>query len=524
MKRKITALLSILTVLMLGGCGEKTVDKVNDVSADTTLNEITITEEITEITLSETETADTSETTVNIVSETVQHIETTTIQTEKVPVISETTVETTAENVTETKMTSDTSAKVSEEEQTKENEAVKIPVLTVSNEGISTNNLSWTATDGAESYIIYLLNEETGEFEKYSEVGGISCKDINLEPDTKYTYAVRAVYSDGDLSEMSEPVSIYTCNKRGGFVQGNYIYYSVNDDNGKKHSMARSDRNGKNPERVFSYDDYGVWIMAGEKNFFYESSDKVYCVDYDSGESKCLFCLSDVYDYSHIDTAVYDDMIFVSYTEYSLMETDNDFNMLKVYKSNGDEVNTYNDYYSIEYANANFLYGENGVLYIWWFCSEWEDSEEADGEKICFLSAETFEKTYIHYDIDKGYPKVLGYCGNKAYVSYDNDSSCLFGYYENGQFTEIELGENAYNPQYDFMTGNVYYETAKNNSDESEISELYCKSSNDTYKIADIKSYGYSFCGSIIRYIDINRKTYYFDVATGEYIDIISDF
>lgn len=119
------------------------------------------------------------------------------------------------------------------------------PTLTVSNIDSTANRLSWSRIDGASSYIIYLLNENTNKYEKYGgEMKNTSCRDKNLLPNTKYTYKVRAKFPDGSMGKMSNSVSVYTRNKYGNSfynalqsksnmpniyaaVQGEWIYFSV---------------------------------------------------------------------------------------------------------------------------------------------------------------------------------------------------------------------------------------------------------------------------------------------------------
>ena len=121
--------------------------------------------------------------------------------------------------------------------------AVKAPVLTVSNIDSETNKLSWKKVTGAKSYILYVLNEETGKYRKIAEIEKTSCRHKNLKPNTKYTYRVAAKLADGTITAASKPVSIYTANKYGNSfnyalqdniyfgtftaVQGEWLYFSV---------------------------------------------------------------------------------------------------------------------------------------------------------------------------------------------------------------------------------------------------------------------------------------------------------
>ncbi len=119
------------------------------------------------------------------------------------------------------------------------------PILTVSNIDSTSNRLEWTKVDGAESYVIYILNKDTDRYEKYSaEIKGTSCNDIQLLPNTEYTYKVQPKFPDGSVGKMSDSRGVYTRNKYGNSfynalqgkndmtniyaaVQGEWIYFSV---------------------------------------------------------------------------------------------------------------------------------------------------------------------------------------------------------------------------------------------------------------------------------------------------------
>lgn len=108
-----------------------------------------------------------------------------------------------------------------------------IPMLTVSNIDYSSNKLEWTSVEGAQSYVLYLLNEQSGEFDEYGEVKSTSCNDKKLLPNTKYTYKVAARFSYGSVGGMSEKASVYTPNRYGNHpnnydrmaFQGEWLYY-----------------------------------------------------------------------------------------------------------------------------------------------------------------------------------------------------------------------------------------------------------------------------------------------------------
>lgn len=108
------------------------------------------------------------------------------------------------------------------------------PVMHVSNIDHCTNYMSWTEIEGAQSYMLYLLNEETGEFEEYGRIEGTDCNDIDLRPNTKYTYKASAEFPDGERGAMSEQTEIYTYNYIGRHTencslfaeQGEWVYFA----------------------------------------------------------------------------------------------------------------------------------------------------------------------------------------------------------------------------------------------------------------------------------------------------------
>ncbi|MBP0957545.1 MAG: fibronectin type III domain-containing protein [Oscillospiraceae bacterium] len=64
-----------------------------------------------------------------------------------------------------------------------------------------TNNsitLSWSKVEGADAYTIYLLNEETGKFEKYKTVKSEKCTVSGLKNDTSYKFKVTALVKENN--------------------------------------------------------------------------------------------------------------------------------------------------------------------------------------------------------------------------------------------------------------------------------------------------------------------------------------
>lgn len=165
------------------------------------------------------------------------------------------------------------------------------PLLTVSNIDSAANRLTWTKVDGAASYIIYLLNEDTNKYEKYGgEMKGTACRDKNLLPNTKYTYKVRAKFPDGSMGNFSNEVSIFTYNYAGNqpnnslfAEQGEWIYFSsgyngINNKNKNytKHSLSKVKKDGSCLTEINN--DYAEMInVAGEY---------IYYIDCKSGDVK----------------------------------------------------------------------------------------------------------------------------------------------------------------------------------------------------------------------------------------------
>lgn len=165
------------------------------------------------------------------------------------------------------------------------------PILTVSNIDSTTNRLTWTKIDGAKSYIIYLLNEDTNKYEKYGkEMNGTACRDKNLFPNTKYTYKVRAKFSDGSVGKLSNEVCIFTYNYVGNqpnnslfSEQGEWIYFSSGyngvdnkNKNYTKHTLSKIKKDGSCLTKINN--DYAEMInVVGEY---------IYYIDCKSGDMK----------------------------------------------------------------------------------------------------------------------------------------------------------------------------------------------------------------------------------------------
>ncbi|MDE6591634.1 MAG: hypothetical protein K2K57_01040 [Oscillospiraceae bacterium] len=392
-------------------------------------------------------------------------------------IITETATETVTETITETAaktarsekpqtvsetVTADVSATVSAIVTAKPSS----PVLTVSNVDFSTNKLSWQTVDGAKSYILYLLNEGSGEFEEYGELNGTSCRDEKLEPDTRYTYAVKARYTDGSTGEMSKPVSIYTYGKWGSPVQGNHIYYVDNIDTGTS-SIMRACRSGENEtELIRSEDSFGKILDSGKHIYYTRQSDEgieIFSAAPDGKNEKALCGFGE--NYSLKEWAVYNDMLYYSYYgayreedeyTYCLGILDSDGKSAVLHKDGEcDEADIYgncghnlSDIYDGFYYGAHFISDENGTLYIAWVCEEIdrEASEEYDcivtvpTGQICLYNADTMEQTYISYDTGGEY-KVKDVCAYYNDTVYVKGSGSRSGYTSEGEYYELS-GDN----------------------------------------------------------------------------------
>ena len=448
-------------------------------------------------------------------------------------------------NDTETALTESQSVAVASEITETSAEAIKnlVPVLTVKNIDSETNSLSWTEVEGAESYMLYLLNNETGEFEEYGEIKGTSCKDKNLTPNIKYTYAAAAVYADEKVGEMSESVSIYTYSNWIEKVQGDWIYYGKYDDT--KTSVYRKKRDGSEKQLVCEYPEdvyfWGVtdkYIYFLKSEFVYDSDDYEYLqdsiirTDLNGKNEKKMY--SSTESYSIQKHEVYKNMLFYSYYGAS-METDSGSYGLNVYDSNRDIAEGYHNIYDGIYHGISFVRDKNDVLYIMWLEEEidreaTENSEYGDivtkkTGRIVLFNADTKEKTYINYIDDGSFDSAsfLAYIDGKIYLRTDEG---IIGYISEGQsFTSMDVSEFANHETVDTRNGDIFYEMNTYEKGLIVKNELFRLSEGESVKLVDLYfdnsgylGQQYSLYSNYMIYINPDGKSVYYDLTTSEQI------
>lgn len=64
--------------------------------------------------------------------------------------------------------------------------------------------ISWEETEGAESYIVYRMDEDSKDWEEIAQTSGTSYDDEDVEDGAEYTYAVCAAGEDGAVSALSQ--------------------------------------------------------------------------------------------------------------------------------------------------------------------------------------------------------------------------------------------------------------------------------------------------------------------------------
>ena len=419
-----------------------------------------------------------------------------------------------------------------------------VPVLTVKNIDSETNSLSWTEVEGAKLYILYLLNNETGEFEEYGEIKGTSCKDKKLIPNTKYTYAVAAVFSDESYGKMSEKVSIYTYSTWREPTQGNWIYYSVYEGETKT-LIYRIKRDGSDKQLVCEYPGNVYFEGATDKYLYffksesaYDSDDYEYLqysvirTDLNGKNEKEMYVSTE--NYSIIEHEVYKDMLFYSYYGAS-METDPGRYDLNVYDSNRDIAEGYDDIYDGMYHGISFVRDKNDVLYIMWLeeeidyeatdNSEYGDIVTKKTGRIVLFNADTKEKSYVNYIDDGSFDSAyfLAYIDGKIYLRTGEGA---IGYVsENELFTPINIGENTIHEAADNRNGDIFYEMYTFENGLIVKNELFRLSGEKSTKLVDLYfdnsgyvGQCYSLYGNYMIYVNPDGKSVYYDLTTREQI------
>lgn len=416
-----------------------------------------------------------------------------------------------------------------------------IPLLNVSNIDSTTNRLTWTKIDGAKSYIIYLLNEDTKKYEKYGEIKGTACRDKNLKPNTKYVYKVRTKFSDGTLGKLSEPVSIYTYSIHGEKAQGNWVYCVDYDIDNDISVLYRVNRNRGKKEIISEFDCYVSYYVSANHIFIIKSfSEKndICSMDLDGSNEKILCSFeNDDYDYQYYLSGeyVYNDKIYYSYYGAS-SEMDDFTEHLVAVDSNGNSVEGIDEVYDAFHSSIFFTENENRNLCIVWMCEELDRSADDDGGheietnsmgKYCIYNVDTKQKEYVFYDDELlgRNVKIIGIIDGTVYLV--NSKSDIGYISDNGKFVSLDLPDNAINPAINTDNGDIYYEVNEykqvNGGYSVTKKELYVMSDGDHVKIDDVyidpRNYNicqYSLYKNYVLYHNQNNNYVYYDLSTGQ--------
>ncbi len=282
------------------------------------------------------------------------------------------------------------------------------PVLTVSNVDHSTNSLSWTAVDGAQSYMLYLMNEETGEPEQYGEISGTSCKDIKLAPETGYTYAVSAVFPDGSLGRMSESADIYTYSLLADNEYAGWKYLTeYNEDSCR---IIRTSGSVTEAVTDYCYSSISDICVTGKYIYFIDNfgywSGQIVRTDMNGENEIRIFHCEEGQEFGCYEPhglGVYGDT--VCYTTYGFW-SENDEPSYDAAILCGDE---YIDCgFSDPYSEPCFINGSDGMLYMVWRDQEIMESDDEDWyylygvntDKIHVFSAEALETTFVKVPVE----------------------------------------------------------------------------------------------------------------------------
>ena len=272
------------------------------------------------------------------------------------------------------------------------------PVLTVSNIDYSSNRLEWTSVEGAQSYELYLLNEQSGEFEEYGEIKGTVCNDKKLLPGTKYTYAVAAKFSDGLTGKMSEAVSIYTYSLFATNTQGDWVYESEYDESKGARILRRNIVDGSVEDMTgYSFFTANDICVNGKYIFFIEDfliySGRIIRINIADKSMKVLreYVSDDGFGcYGIEEMAVYDNTIF--YTTYgSWSEMDEPSYDLSTMDLDGNTVSV-GAGYKESYSPIYFLNDENNFYIVW----RDEDIVEIETEDEYYLRGVYTDKCYVY--------------------------------------------------------------------------------------------------------------------------------
>lgn len=411
----------------------------------------------------------------------------------------------------------------------------EIPALTVSNVDCETNRLTWTAVDGASSYILYLYNTQTGAFEEYGEIGGTACNDKRLAPDTEYVYSIAAKLPDGSAGKMSEAAKIYTYSHRASRVQGNWIYYY----NKEEKSLCRISRGGDIDEKVFGSGEEINFPLVSPNYIYYraynDDRNSLYRVDFDGKNKKELVGFSDESNYYLDNIAVYDDVVYYSY-HGSHMETDRDSNHFCSATSDGKAAG---DFYT-GYQPIYFFEDENGG-----FCAAWRGEEidvEASEEENEIITNQT--EDYHIYRAETGKTETVKlpaeltdavnieacrYIDGAVWVYANFVTERKFGCITaDGRFEETELPINANHPSVSYDGKVICFQTSVWETDNSAVrtKKTLCRlAEGNTTELAELNAdptfdfKSYELGRNHILYTDNDGARVYFNISAEVYWD-----
>ena len=236
-------------------------------------------------------------------------------------------------------------------------EALKAPTVQYKIVNHDKVSLKWNKIDGAESYYIYMRNNETGKYIKKYEVNSNAVTLKKLSPDTEYSYAVVAV-KDGVKSRSSNKVTFTTPSEWYYFREVGYPYFDLTKS---KIYRQHFDGSGKEKfpvdfmleplEKYYSTNKFELALHCQYKGYVYlmvsipsysDSSEELYTASWriknDGSNAEYFSTVSDTYE-------LYFDKKGNAYVCIRLMWEDND---------TGDTMFAYN-----VWCNDKFIYSSN---------------------------------------------------------------------------------------------------------------------------------------------------------------------
>ena len=165
--------------------------------------------------------------------------------------------------------------------------------------------LKWDAVSWAEKYYLYLLNSETGKYGKVGSVTKTNCTLKKLQPDTEYTYAVRAVGKSG--SSKLRPVT---------FTTPEEWYYEIKQGPTRNH-VYRQHYDGSGRETFNEYELIGIAEAAANGEDISADSINVRSVE----ESYNIMSVEQYFGYVYFRVQYYN---IVDAAEYDFYRMKND--------------------------------------------------------------------------------------------------------------------------------------------------------------------------------------------------------